>query len=176
MTVRLRRLLTGGVAFTPMAAALATERFFLTREELADAAWLADLFTALGAKLASPDKFVIGTYGDGSYMFGNPLPYHFMQKAENLATLTIIANNSSWHAVRSATLHLYPDGKAANANQMPLTELTPSPAYEKTIETIGGLGMRVENPDDLMEALKKGLEAVRSGRPALVNVITEARA
>lgn len=134
------------------------------------------LGAALGAKLAAPDREVIVAVGDGSYMFGNPLPYHFMQKAEKLATLTIIANNSSWHAVRAATLHVYPDGKAANANQMPLTELTPSPAYEKMIDTIGGYGARVEHPDDLMAVLKEGLDAVRAGRPALINVITQARA
>ena len=134
------------------------------------------LGAALGAKMAAPEREVIVAVGDGSYMFGNPLPYHFVQQAEKLPTLTIIANNSSWHAVRAATLHIYPDGKAANANQMPLTELAPSPAYEKTIETIGGLGLRVDHPDDLMEALKTGLEAVRAGTPALVNVITQARA
>jgi acetolactate synthase-1/2/3 large subunit len=134
------------------------------------------LGAALGAKLAAPQREVIVAVGDGSYMFGNPVPYHFMQKAEGLATLTIIANNSSWHAVRTATLHVYPDGRAAAANQMPLTELTPSPAYEKTIETIGGFGCRVEHPDELKDALAKGLEAVRSGTPALINVITQARA
>jgi len=48
MTARRLRLLTGGVTFTPMPPELATERLILTREELADAAWLADLFTARG--------------------------------------------------------------------------------------------------------------------------------
>ncbi len=43
---RLSRLLTDGVDFTAMPTELATERFTLTREEVADAAWLADLFTA----------------------------------------------------------------------------------------------------------------------------------
>ena len=36
------------MTFTPMAAELATERFNLTHEALADAAWLAELFTARG--------------------------------------------------------------------------------------------------------------------------------
>jgi len=49
MTVRRPRLLTDGVTFTPMPTELATERFILTREELADAAWLANLFTARGS-------------------------------------------------------------------------------------------------------------------------------
>jgi RimJ/RimL family protein N-acetyltransferase len=49
MSARRVRLLTGGVTFTPMPTELATERLILTREELADATWLADLFTARGA-------------------------------------------------------------------------------------------------------------------------------
>jgi len=48
MVARGLGLLTGGVRFTSMPTELATERFVLTRQELADAAWLAELFTARG--------------------------------------------------------------------------------------------------------------------------------
>ncbi len=133
------------------------------------------LGAALGAKLAAPEREVIVTVGDGSYMFGNPLPYHYVARAENLPTLTIVANNQSWHAVRTATLDVYPDGDAAKANVMPLTELKPAPAYEKVIETCGGRGERVEKPGDLPGAIARGLEAVRSGIPALINVVTQGR-
>jgi len=51
---------------------------------------------------------VISVVGDGSYMFGNPLPFHYVGRAENLATLTIISNNQSWHAVRASTLDVFP--------------------------------------------------------------------
>jgi acetolactate synthase-1/2/3 large subunit len=133
------------------------------------------LGAALGAKLAAPQREVIVAVGDGSYMFGNPLPYHYVGRAENLPTLTIIANNHSWHAVRQATLDVYPDGTAAKANVMPLTELKPAPDYEKVIETCGGYGEKVEAPGDLLPALKRSLDAVRSGTPALVNVSTQGR-
>ena len=133
------------------------------------------LGAALGAKLAAPGREVIVTVGDGSYMFGNPLPYHFVARAENLPTLTIVANNQTWHAVRQATLDVYPDGHAAKANVMPLTELKPSPAYEKVIETCGGHGERVEKPADLPGAIARGLDAVRAGSPALINVLTQGR-
>ncbi|MFL4985445.1 MAG: thiamine pyrophosphate-requiring protein [Xanthobacteraceae bacterium] len=133
------------------------------------------LGAALGAKLAAPQREVIVAVGDGSYMFGNPLPYHYVGRAENLPTLTIIANNHSWHAVRQATLDVYPDGTAAKANIMPLTELKPAPDYEKVIETCGGHGEKVEAPGDLLPALKRSLDAVRSGTPALVNVSTQGR-
>ncbi len=51
---------------------------------------------ALGAKLAAPEREVIVTVGDGSYMFGNPVPYHYVGRAESLPTLTIVANNHMW--------------------------------------------------------------------------------
>jgi acetolactate synthase-1/2/3 large subunit len=131
------------------------------------------LGAALGAKLAAPEREVIAIVGDGSYMFGNPLPFHYVGRSESLATLTIIANNQTWFAVKNATLDVYPEGRAAKANVMPLTELKPSPDYEKVIETCGGHGEKVEKPSDLKKALERGLAAVRAGTPALLNVVTQ---
>jgi acetolactate synthase-1/2/3 large subunit len=131
------------------------------------------LGAALGAKLAAPEREVIAIVGDGSYMFGNPLPFHYVGRSEDLATLTIVSNNQTWFAVKRATLDVYPDGRAAKANVMPLTELKPSPDYEKVIETCGGHGEKVEKPSDLKKALERGLAAVRGGTPALLNVITQ---
>ncbi len=133
------------------------------------------LGAGLGAKLAAPEREVIVTVGDGSYMFGNPIPYHYVGRAENLPTLTVVANNQSWLAVRQSTLDVFPDGAAAKANVMALTELKPAPDYEKVIETCGGKGEKVEGPADLVPALRRGLEAVRAGTPATLNVTTQAR-
>lgn len=135
------------------------------------------LGASLGAKLAAPNREVIAMVGDGSYMFGNPLPFHYVAHAENLPTLTIVTNNQSWHAVRRATLDVYPDGDAAKANVMPLTELKPSPSFEKIIAAAGGgHAAKVENPADLPKALETALAAVRSGTPAVLNVLTGGRA
>jgi acetolactate synthase-1/2/3 large subunit len=133
------------------------------------------LGAAAGAKLAAPDREVIVCCGEGSYMFGNPTPYHFVQQAENLPTLTIISNNHGWHAVRAATLSVYPQGAAAKANVMPLTRLEPSLDFEKAISVIGGYGEKVEEPGNLPDAIKRGLDAVRSGTPAILNVLTQGR-
>jgi acetolactate synthase I/II/III large subunit len=133
------------------------------------------LGAALGAKLAAPEREVIVTVGDGSYMFGNPLPYHYVGCAEKLSTLTIVHNNMMWGAVRQATLDIYPDGTAAKANSMPITELKPSPDFHKVIETCGGRGEKVEGPDALRPALERSLDAVRSGTPAMLNVMTQGR-
>ena len=70
---------------------------------------------------------------------------------------------------------MFPGGYAAKANSMPLTELKPTPDYEKVITSCGGIGEKVEQPSDLFAAIKRGFEAVRSGTPALINVITQGR-
>ncbi len=133
------------------------------------------LGAALGAKLAAPEREVICVVGDGSYMFGNPLPYHYVSSAETLPILTIVANNHAWHAVGNATRSVYPDGDASRMNVMPLTSLDPSPAFEKMIEVCGGYGERVERPEDLPAALERALAKVRSGTPAMLNVHTQGR-
>jgi len=130
---------------------------------------------ALGAKLAAPGREVIVAVGDGSYMFGNPIPYHYVARAENLPTLTIVSNNHMWGAVRQATLDVFPEGAAAKANAMPITELKPSPDYEKVIATCGGRGERVDSPADLLPALQRSMAAVREGTPAMLNVMTQGR-
>jgi acetolactate synthase I/II/III large subunit len=133
------------------------------------------LGAALGAKLAAPGREVIVTVGDGSYYFGNPLAYHFVGRAERLPTLTIIANNQAWHAVRQATRDVYPDGYAAKANTMPLVELSPAPDFEMVARSCGGCGEKVTSPEELMPALRRAFEAIRRGTPALLNVATQNR-
>jgi acetolactate synthase-1/2/3 large subunit len=64
---------------------------------------------------------------------------------------------------------------AAKANVMPLTELKPPPDYEKVIESCGGHGEKVEGPANLMPALERSFKAVRSGTPALMNIMTQGR-
>ncbi|MGE0747246.1 MAG: thiamine pyrophosphate-requiring protein [Rhodospirillales bacterium] len=130
---------------------------------------------ALGAKLAAPKRQVISAVGDGSYMFCVPTAAHFVAQAEKLATLTIVSNNLQWFAVRGATLGMYPNGRAAKANALPLVELTPSPDFAKTIEACSGYGETVNDPSKLHGALEKALDKVDGGQHSLLNVICRAR-
>jgi acetolactate synthase I/II/III large subunit len=119
---------------------------------------------------------VIACVGDGSYMFGNPTPAHFVAQAQGLPVLFVIFNNAGWSAVLNATRAMYPDGHAMRSNQPPLTALSPSPAFERVIEASGGYGVRVEAPDRLQPELERALQVVREeGRQALVNVICRPR-
>jgi acetolactate synthase-1/2/3 large subunit len=127
--------------------------------------------TALGAKLASPDKFVIGTYGDGSYMFGNPVASHFVSAESNLPLLHIVFNNNHWGAVRNSTNRVMPNGYAQKSNRPPLTYLDTANKYEKAVEVADGYGEAVNDPAKLMGALERARKVVEiEKRQALLNV------
>ena len=133
------------------------------------------LGVALGAKLAARDRLVIGTHGDGSYMFGNPIASHYVGAEQKLPILSVIFNNQRWQAVRRATVGLNPEGYAAQSNHQPITMLDSVDKYEKAVEVADGYGQRVEDPADLMPALERALKAVEvEKRQALVNVICSA--
>ena len=126
---------------------------------------------ALGAKLAEPDRLVVAALGDGSHMFANPVVCNQIAAAHDLPILTVVFNNARWGAVERATLGMYPEGKAARANRMPLTSLEPSPAFDQIVEACGGWGARVDDPDALPEVLAKAVAVVTGEqRQAVVDV------
>lgn len=134
------------------------------------------LGSAIGAKLANPDKTVIAVLGDGSYMFGNPTAGHYALRALDLPILVIIFNNGMWEEVEGSALRVFPDGHAARANRVPVAQLGPHPHYEHLMEVYGGHGERVDRPDQLPGALQRALHAVRvEKRQALINLIVGRR-
>jgi acetolactate synthase-1/2/3 large subunit len=127
---------------------------------------------ALGVKLAAPEKTVIATLGEGAYMFGCPTAAHFVSRAYHLPVLFVIFNNQCWNAVKRATKGIYPNGWAAKTGNWPLTDLTPSPSFERMADVHGGYGESVEDPAEVLPALRRGLKAVREEkRQAVLNII-----
>jgi acetolactate synthase-1/2/3 large subunit len=132
------------------------------------------LGAALGVKLASPDRFVIAVVGDGSYMFGNPTPAHYIARAYDLPVLFVVNNNRGWASVRSETRAMYPEGYSSRGNQMPLVDLQPSPRFETVVTASDGYGERVDRPEQLAPALERAVHAVKiEKRQALINVICQ---
>lgn len=126
----------------------------------------------LGMKLARPEKTVIACMGDGTYIFNNPTACHFVAQAYDLPMLVIICNNATWHASKAATRQVFPDGWAASTGNYPLCELTPAPRYEMVVAAHGGYGELVDDPAQLLAALKRALKVVREEkRQAVLNVI-----
>ncbi len=129
------------------------------------------LGAALGMKMGQPDKLVVATMGDGSYMLNNPIPGHYVSRAEDLPLLYVIFNNSMWNAVRGSTLAVFPDGYAAKSNRPPISPLEPSPDFHKLMDAFDGYGEKVEDPAALPEALQRAVKVVREEkRQALLNV------
>ena len=126
----------------------------------------------LGMKLAHPEKTVIVSCGDGTYMFNNPTACHFVSQAYNLPLLTIVCNNAIWHSTKAATQQVMPDGWAVSTENYPLCDLTPSPRYEKIVAAHDGYGEMVDDPQQLPAALERALKVVKEEkRQAVLNVI-----
>jgi acetolactate synthase-1/2/3 large subunit len=127
---------------------------------------------ALGVKLAMSDKTCIVTLGDGAYIFNVPTACHYVSQRYDLPLLIIIINNGTWGASKRTVLEQFPDGWAATANEFPFCDLTPSPKYEAVVSAFDGYGESVEEPSQLLSALRRAIEIVRTEKKTVVlNVI-----
>ncbi|MBO0689688.1 MAG: thiamine pyrophosphate-binding protein, partial [Candidatus Dormibacteraeota bacterium] len=109
----------------------------------------------LGAKAAKPDTQVIVLHGDGSFGI-NGLEVDTAVR-HNLPVITIVSNNGGWTAKDKFKV-----GR----------DLGFGP-YDEMAKTFGCYGERVEDPAAIRPALQRAQE---SGKPALINVITDPEA
>lgn len=129
---------------------------------------------ALGMKLGDPDRLVVATMGDGSYLFANPVACHHTAEAYDIPVLTIVLNNGGYGAVRESVLGLYPHGYAAKGDDVPLTSLAPGPDFTLVARASRAHAERVEDPTRLPAALERAVEVVTvEGRQALLDVRVE---
>ena len=126
---------------------------------------------ALGGQLADPERLVVATIGDGSYMFANPTACHLVAEAMGLPVITLVLNNAEWGAVRHSVQGLYPDGAAARANQVPLTALTPSPDFAMVAAASRAYTETVTHGAELPDALDRAIRvATEERRQVLLNI------
>jgi len=130
------------------------------------------LGAAIGIKLGAPGMTVIAAEGDGSYIFSAPTACHFTAQKYRIPFLTVVYNNQVWNASINAARGLYPDGVAQKTRNFPGCDLSPSPQFELTAQACGAYAVRVEEPGELPDVLRRALKAVKEERrQALVNVI-----
>jgi acetolactate synthase-1/2/3 large subunit len=129
------------------------------------------LGAALGAKLAAPENMVVSLMGDGGFAFGCPTAALWTANTFHAPFLSIIFNNQAYNAVKGMIRGTYGDncysektGSWVGAN------ISPPPDYALIAEACHGYGKRVEEPSDLMPALKDALEQVRNGKAAVLDV------
>ncbi|AWR96980.1 thiamine pyrophosphate-requiring protein [Acidianus sulfidivorans JP7] len=118
---------------------------------------------SVGYKMAT-GKDVVAVVGDGSFIFGVPTAFYYIEK--KYPVLTVIFDNKGWNAVRNSVKNVYPDielkeypGADFDIERLP-----------SSIEAIGGYYEYVEKPSDLLSSLNKGKEKIKSGKPAIIHV------
>jgi acetolactate synthase-1/2/3 large subunit len=126
-------------------------------------------------QLAAPDRLIVATMGDGGYMFANPVACHQIAEALSLPILVIVLNNAEWGAVRQSVLGMYPDGHAAQANEMPLTGLSPSPDFCLIAQASRAFAARATNAAEFSQALLAALEHLKHRRNAALIEVTTRR-
>ena len=113
--------------------------------------------TALGAKVANPDKAVVSVTGDGGFMFG---VQELATAAQyGIALVTIVFNNHSFANVLRDQQTQF-GGRTIGSR-------LENPDFVRLAESFGVAARRVKQPRELQRALEQALAAAR---PALIEV------
>jgi acetolactate synthase-1/2/3 large subunit len=126
--------------------------------------------TALGIKLAAPERPVALLVGDGSFLYNPIIQALGASKRHDLPITVIVLNNKKYEAMRKGHIHHYPDGVSANKD-LHFGVTIDGPEYEKLGSHFGFHGERVEYRAELELALRSALAATREGRTAILNVL-----
>jgi acetolactate synthase-1/2/3 large subunit len=115
---------------------------------------------AIGAKVAHPERQVCLLLGDGAFGFSG-IEFDTMAR-HDLPVVAVMGNNGIWALEHHPMKFLYGYSVAA--------ELRPETRYDDLVSALGCHGELVRSPDELRPALER---AFASGKPALVNVLTD---
>lgn len=116
--------------------------------------------TALGVKVAHPDRAVVAVTGDGGFLFGGSDLATAVRYGINL--VTVLFNNNSYGNVLRDQRRLY-DGRHCGA------ELT-NPDFQTYAKAFGVRSWRVTDAAGLRGALR---EALAANAPCLIEVMTD---
>ncbi|HXQ26080.1 MAG TPA: thiamine pyrophosphate-requiring protein [Candidatus Acidoferrales bacterium] len=115
---------------------------------------------AMGAKLACPDKLCINVWGDAAIGFTG-MDFETAVR-ERIPILSILLNNFSM----AMEIPIMP----ISTEKYRATDI--SGDYAAMARAFGGYGERVTNPDEIVPAIRRGIEQTRKGIPALLEFIT----
>jgi acetolactate synthase-1/2/3 large subunit len=125
---------------------------------------------ALGAKLARPGQRVVQVVGDGGFHFSTPTSVYAVAQRYKLPILTVVLDNGGWQAVKEAVLRVYPEGEAAQAKRFHAQLGGEVRRFDQVGQAFGAHGEYVTEPGELQAALARSIEAVDSGRAAVLHV------
>ena len=115
---------------------------------------------AMGAKIVHPDKLCINVWGDAAIGFTG-MDFETAVR-EKLPILSILFNNFSM-AIEIPVMKQAQEKYGA-------TDISGN--YADMAKAFGGYGERIEEPREILAALKRGIEATENGQAALLEFIT----
>ena len=133
---------------------------------------------ALGAALAHRDaggRVAVSITGDGEF---NMAPHTLWTAAHHgIPYLTVVQNNRAYH---QEVMHVE---RMANRHNRGLRNVpigttidNPNIDYVKIAQGYGAVGIGpITDPNDLSEAFRKGIAAVKAGQPVLIDVVMQPR-
>ena len=132
---------------------------------------------AVGAALANRKhgRISINIQGDGDL---NYAPGVLWTAAHHqIPLLTIMANNRAYHAeVMFLQKQCAARNRGVDRAHIGTTITDPNINYGQMAQAYGIYGEGpIEHPNDLVPALRRGLERVRAGEPAVIDVLTQPR-
>src|SRR5437660_1115079 len=116
---------------------------------------------AMGAKLAKPEKLCINVWGDAAIGFTG-MDFETAVR-ERIPILSILLNNFSM----AIELKVMP----VSTEKYRSTDISGN--YADFARALGGYGERVTEPEQIVPAIRRGIEKTREGTPALLEFITE---
>jgi acetolactate synthase-1/2/3 large subunit len=126
--------------------------------------------TALGIKLAAPQRPVALLVGDGSFLYNPIIQALGASKRHGLPIMIVILNNGNYEAMRKGHVHHYPDGASASKD-LYFGVTIDGPDYEQLGSHFDFHGERVEKLAELKRALQDALAATKAGRTSILNVV-----
>jgi acetolactate synthase-1/2/3 large subunit len=115
---------------------------------------------AMGAKLACPDKLCINVWGDAAIGFTG-MDFETAVR-ERIPIMSILLNNFSM----AIELHIM----KVSTEKYRSTDI--SGDYAAMARAFGGYGERITRPEDIIPAIKRGIEQTQKGVPVLLEFIT----
>ena len=115
---------------------------------------------AMGAKLAKPDALCINVWGDAAIGFTG-MDFETAVR-ERIPILSVLFNNFSM-AIEIPVMPV-------STEKFRSTDI--SGHYADMAKAFGGYGERIEKPDQIIPAIKRGIQKTKEGRPALLEFIT----
>jgi acetolactate synthase I/II/III large subunit len=126
---------------------------------------------AVGIKLALQDRPVVLLVGDGSFVFGEPLAGLWAAQTSHAPIMIVIFDNACYNATKEPLVGAYRDGYSVRGNRFVGIDLVPTPRYDRLAGVVDAVGERVEEPAEVLPALRRGLDHVRNGQSVVLDVI-----